>query len=126
MRSLSCKFGLLQNRGSSANSTKADGRDSDIAAMPGPFRISREVHVPQFENGFLHYTVMEIIAGSDSDSGWVIKLPPAQPFPSATGPTAITLTAMEGIDTQKTGVSKRGLQATGRGGSWTGNEGHLE
>lgn len=44
-----------------------------MAMMPGPFRISREVYVPQLENGSLHYHVMEIIAASDFDSGWAVK-----------------------------------------------------
>jgi len=44
-----------------------------MAMMPGPFRISREVYVPQLENGSLHYQVMEIIAASDFDSGWAVK-----------------------------------------------------
>lgn len=90
--------------------------------MPGRFRILREVHVPQFANGFLHYTVMSIIAGSDTDSGWVIKHPPTQQFPSATGPTAVTTTAIGGMD-QKVETTKSALTA---GGDWTGHEGHFE
>lgn len=96
-----------------------------MADMPGPFRISREVYVPQFENGFLHYTIMEIIVGNDSDGGWVIRLPPTQIFPTATGPTAVTLVALEGINTPKAVVVKNGLQSTSIGGSWTVNENHL-
>jgi len=46
--------------------------------MPDPFRISREVYVPQLENGSLHYTIMEIIAASDADSGWAVKDLPSQ------------------------------------------------
>lgn len=86
--------------------------------MPGPFRISREVYVPQLENGSLHYTIMEIIAASDFDSGWAVKDLPTQPFPTATGPTAVNLTAMEGVDTQR--IPKSGFQAPADGGSWTG------
>ena len=92
--------------------------------MAAPFRISREVFVPQFENGMLLYTVMEIIAGSDWDSGWAVKETPAEPtFPSVTGPAAITITAMDGIDAQKSG--KIGVQNTTARRNWTGNEGHL-
>jgi len=104
----------------------ADGRDSDTAVMPGHFRISREVYVPQFENGFLHYMVMGIIAGSDTDSGWVIKQQPAPQFPSATGPTAMTITATDGPLSQRAEESKSVLQAYTAGSSWTGNESHLE
>jgi len=101
----------------------ADGRDSEVE-MAAPFRISREVFVPQFENGMLLYTVMEIIAGSDWDSGWAVKETPAEPtFPSVTGPAAITITAMDGIDAQKSG--KIGVQNPTAGRNWTGNEGHL-
>ncbi|KAG4430703.1 hypothetical protein IFR05_013807 [Cadophora sp. M221] len=102
----------------------ADGRDSEMAEMQAPFRLSREVFVPQFEDGMLLYTVMEIIAGSDWDIGWAVKQPPAQPFPSVTGPSATTITAMDGLDTQKTG--KIGVQNAADGRNWTGNEGHLE
>jgi len=100
----------------------ADGRDSD-AVMPGPFRISREVYVPQLENGSLHYTVMEIIAASDFDSGWVVKPLPPQSYPTASGPSAVNMTVMDGVDTQKN--PKRGLQTSG-GGSWMASGGNLE
>lgn len=85
-----------------------------------PFRISREVYVPQFENGFLHYTIMEIIAASESDSGWAVKDLPAQPFPNATGPSAmVSITAMDGVETQR--VSKNGFQIPLDREGWTGN-----
>jgi len=102
----------------------ADGRDSDVAVMPGPFRISREVYVPQLENGSLHYTIMEIIAASDFDSGWAVKDLPTQPFPAATGPSAVNLTAMEGVDTRR--IPKSGFQAPADGGSWSGSGANLE
>ncbi|KAL5318699.1 hypothetical protein ACEPPN_013763 [Leptodophora sp. 'Broadleaf-Isolate-01'] len=89
-----------------------------MAEMQAPFRLSREVFVPQFED------VMEIIAGSDWDIGWAVKQPPAEPFPSVTGPSATTITAMDGVDTQKTG--KIGVRNAADGRNWTGNEGHLE
>lgn len=93
----------------------ADGRDSDVAVMSGPFRISREVYVPQLENGSLHYTIMEIIAASDFDSGWAVKDLPTQPYPTVTGPSAVTMTVVEGVDCQKN--PKSGLRAPG-GGGW--------
>jgi len=83
--------------------------------MSGPFRISREVYVPQLENGSLHYTIMEIIAASDFDSGWAVKDLPTQPYPTVTGPSAVTMTVVEGVDCQKN--PKSGLRAPG-GGGW--------
>lgn len=94
--------------------------------MPGRFRLSREVYVPQFENGFLHYIVMEIIAGSDTDSGWVIKQPPSQQFPSATGPTAMTVAATDGPDSHDFGMSKTVLQASTAVKSWAGHDAQLD
>jgi hypothetical protein len=90
--------------------------------MPGPFRISREVYVPQLENGSLHYTIMEIIAASDADSGWAVKDLPSQPFPTATGPSAVSFTAID--DTQR--VSKAGPQGQAGAASWTGTSVHLD
>jgi len=87
--------------------------------IPGPFRISREVYVPQLENGSLHYTMMEIIAASDVDSGWAVKDLPSQPFPTATGPSAVSFAVMDGLDTQR--ISKTGHHAQASRGSWTGN-----
>jgi len=86
--------------------------------MQGPSRISREVYVPQLENGSLQYIIMEIIAASDADSGWAVKeLPPQPPFPNATGPSAVSYPAMDGI--QSSMVSQSGLQAVAAGASWT-------
>jgi len=93
----------------------ADGRDSDVGMMQGPFRISREVYVPQLENGSFHYTIMDIIAASDFDSGWTVKDLSQQQYPTASGPSAVNMTVMDGIDPQKT--SKRGLQNPAGGGS---------
>lgn len=102
----------------------ADGRDSDAAIMPGPFRISREVYVPQLENGSLHYALMEIIAASDFDSGWAVKDLPTQPFPAATGPSVVNMAAVEGMDMQR--IPKSGIQAPPEGGNWTGSAVSLE
>jgi len=92
--------------------------------IPSPFRISREVYVPQLENGFLHYTIMDIIAASDSDSGWAVKDMPSQPFPTATGPSAVSFTAIDGLDSQR--APKTGSQGQAGRGSWTGNSVNLE
>lgn len=85
--------------------------------MSGTFRISREVYVPQLENGSLYYTVMEIIAASDADSGWAVKDLPTQPYPTATGPGPVSFTAVDELDAQR--VSKSGLQAQQDGPSWS-------
>ena len=88
----------------------------------GPFRFSREVYVPQLENGFLHYTMMEIIG---ADSGWAVKDLPAQPFPNATGPSAIVgITAMDGLGTER--ISQSGYRALPGRGSWAGSSVNLE
>lgn len=122
-----CKYWLTYNCGNwvwvnnaPCANCLAEGRDSDIMMAASPFRISREVYVPQFENGFLHYTIMEIIAASESDSGWAVKDLPAQPFPNATGPSAmVSITAMDGVETQR--VSKNGFQIPLDREGWTGN-----
>ena len=74
-----------------------------------PFRISREVFVPQIENGALHYILIEIVAASDTDSGWWVRDVPAQTFPTATGPSAVSFTAIDGIDRKRLPVG--GLRA---------------
>jgi len=102
----------------------ADGRDSDGAMISGPLRISREIYVPQFENGFLHYTIMEIIAASDSDNGWSVKDLPSQPFPNTAGPSAMSFTATDGLDPQKS--SKSGFQAQGEESRWAGSSDNPE
>jgi len=72
--------------------------------LSSPFRISREVFVPQIENGSLHYIIMEIVAVSDTDSGWAVKEYPIQPFPTATRPPALSIKAVDGIDTLRLSV----------------------
>jgi hypothetical protein len=76
--------------------------------MSAPFFTSREVYVPQLENGLLHYTIMEIVAASNVDSGWAVKDIPTHPFPTATGPSAVISTMAEGINTHM--LSEGGLQ----------------
>jgi len=84
--------------------------------MPTTFRLSREVWVPQIENGALHYITMEIIATSDMDSGWTVKDLPNQDFPTSTGPSAVSTAAIDGPDNQK--FSKIGLGTQGVGTGW--------
>jgi len=68
-----------------------------MTILSGPFRISREVYVPQLENGTLHYTVKEIVAANDADSGWAVKEMAVQPFPTTAHP-AVSFTAMDELD----------------------------
>jgi len=74
----------------------ADGRDSDTVKISTPLRIAREVNVPHIENGTLHYTIMQIVATSDVDSGWVLKQSIIPPFPAATGPDVGNLLTFAG------------------------------
>jgi hypothetical protein len=78
--------------------------------MSKVFRLSREVYVPQVENGMLHYIVMEIVAASDTDRGWALKDAPMQAFPMATGPMTVSFTASDDRDSQA--ISVGGFQDT--------------
>jgi len=89
----------------------------------GPFRISREVYVPQLENGTLQYTVMEIVAANDADSGWAVKDMPTQPFATA-APPAVSFVAMDELDAYK--LSKVGKQAHQHEPSWFGRNPKIE
>jgi len=80
----------------------ADGRDSDSAITTAPFRISREVYVPRYENGSVHYMIMDVVATSEFDSGWTVKDLP-QPFPTSSGPEAVGLKATSGEENPKVG-----------------------
>ncbi|CAG8973371.1 hypothetical protein HYALB_00000134 [Hymenoscyphus albidus] len=94
----------------------ADGRDFDTSMIPNPFRLSHEVYVPQIENGALQYIIFKIVATSDMDSGWTIKDHPqtSQLFPTATGPSAVNLTAA--VDNrQKQRTKPLGDQGSGVG-----------
>jgi len=90
----------------------ADGRDSDAAMIP-QFRISREIYVPQLANGALHYIMMEIVAASDADSGWAVKVAPTPAFPTSTVPTSVpsvvSLKSMSNLDVPE--ISKGGLHS---------------
>lgn len=96
--------------------------------MAPPFRISREIYVPQLENGSLHYIMMEIIAASDFDSGWGVKVVPPRPspaFPNSTAPSTVpaipSLKATAGIEVPNT---QAGLQPSAQ--SWAGAADHME
>jgi hypothetical protein len=89
--------------------------------MPTPLRLSREVYVPQVENGALHYIIMEIIATSDADSGWTVKDLPNQHFPTATGPSAVSTAAIDGPDNQKNSKSGLGRKDLGQAGLLRGS-----
>ncbi|KAH8684619.1 hypothetical protein BGZ60DRAFT_442622 [Tricladium varicosporioides] len=94
----------------------ADGRDTDAAILPGSVRLSREIYVPQLENGAFQYIIMQIIATSDADSGWAVKDQPSQVYPTATGPSIIsTAPAIDGFESQKHTKLALGLQGDGRG-----------
>jgi len=90
----------------------ADGRDEETV-MPPTFRISREIYVPQFENGSLNYIMMGIIAASDFDSGWAVKTAPQQTIPvttvPSTAPSTVSYQATSGIGAPP--VIKGGLQS---------------
>ncbi|KAB8294113.1 hypothetical protein EYC80_009563 [Monilinia laxa] len=73
----------------------ADGRD-DEHIPASQFKMSREVCVPQFEDGYLYYKLMEIVALSDFDYGWVVKEPSSADFPTSTEPTVPNLTETHG------------------------------
>jgi len=107
------------------NHHQADGRDSD-ASKASPFRISREVCVPQFEQGFLHYIMMEIVANSDVDSGWVVKTQPTETtFPiSTTMPVSSSYKAFSGVDTH--GFARNAFQQPAKHILTDGKEGKLE
>lgn len=93
----------------SFNTKQAEGRDSEEAILPNTYRYSREIFVPQLENGFLQYSIFQIIAAGDS--GWAIKDLPCVVFPTSTGPSAAGgITAMDGVDAQK--MSQSGFQAS--------------
>jgi len=100
----------------------ADGRDSDIA-MIHPFRLSREIFVPQLENGTLHYIIMEIVAASDADSGWAVKVPQPQTFPTSTVPASVPSMVTTKSISHLNVAKGEGLQALGQ--SWAGS-GSLE
>ncbi|TEY46979.1 hypothetical protein BOTCAL_0309g00080 [Botryotinia calthae] len=77
----------------------ASGRD-EIIVSASQLRMSREVFVPQIQDGNLYYTVMEIIALSDFDSGWIVKEPKSAEFPTTTSPTVESLPAIDGVVSQ--------------------------
>jgi hypothetical protein len=77
----------------------AKGRGG-LDTPPSHGQFSKEVFVPQFEDGNLFYTLMEIVALSEFDRGWYVKELPENEFPTTTGPAAVSLTATDRIDAQ--------------------------
>jgi len=69
---------------------------------------------------------MEIVAASDVDSGWGIKMPPAPTFPTSTvpstAPAAVSFKALSNLDTP--GLAKSGTQITTHG--WAGGTDNFE
>ncbi|TGO86175.1 hypothetical protein BPOR_0327g00070 [Botrytis porri] len=84
-----------------ANISQASGRD-EIIVSASQLRMSREVIVPQIQDGSLYYTVMEIVALSDFDGGWIVKEPKSVEFPTTTSPTVESLPANDGTVSQVT------------------------
>lgn len=85
--------------------------------ISSPFRLSREIYVPQLENGTLYYTIMEIVAANEADSGWAVKDKLAQPFPTATEPEAVGLKAISGLNSPRN--SKIGFKSHQHGVNWS-------
>lgn len=78
-------------------------------------RISREVYVPQLENGALHYIMMEIVAASDADSGWAVKAAPTPAFPTSTVPSSVpSMVSFKPSNLDVPGMTKGGLQLSGQ------------
>ncbi|KAI9650868.1 hypothetical protein NHQ30_000903 [Ciborinia camelliae] len=88
---------------------RAEGRDDETIIPASQFKMSREIFVPQFEDGNLYYTLMEIVALSDFDSGWVVKDQQSAEFPISAEPAVANLTATDGNMAQ---VSKEPVVST--------------
>ncbi|KAL3421454.1 hypothetical protein PVAG01_07899 [Phlyctema vagabunda] len=96
----------------------ADGRDSDLNIKSTSTRVSRDIYVPHIKNGTFQYTLMEIIAASDFDSGWLVKDKPlsSSAFPTTTEPSVATkVIAVDGIGAR----SKGRLKVQQEGAGWT-------
>ncbi|RDL37317.1 Uncharacterized protein BP5553_04750 [Venustampulla echinocandica] len=94
----------------------ADGRDLEVVIVRNPFRLSREIRVPQLENGALQYIIMNIAATCDADSGWSVRDHPIHSLPATTGPSVVGYTASDGLDYQK--HSKNGMRMQSDGIGW--------
>ncbi|KAK3946243.1 hypothetical protein QBC46DRAFT_3005 [Diplogelasinospora grovesii] len=57
----------------------AEGRDADenvsnsTAAPSAPWRLGKEIYVPQVYDGTLQYTLMEIVATGESGNYWTLR-----------------------------------------------------
>jgi len=81
----------------------AEGRESDEIAFIGSSHISKEIYVPQVENGTLCYTIMEIVAGGPTGIAWALKPKPVEAPERVdrvvtTEPSAVTMTASSGLE----------------------------
>lgn len=70
---------------------------SRMATMREDFRMPQDIYVPQFENGTVLYSLMQIVATSDFDGGWVVKEVPIPIFPATTEPTPVKLISTAGL-----------------------------
>jgi len=70
------------------------------------FGVPQDVYAPQFENGTLLYTPMQIIASSEFDSGWAIKEVAIPIFPATPEYVPPKLMATAGLSA--TNVSQGG------------------
>jgi len=86
-----CKNWLTHNcpnwvwvNGTSCAECMAQGRGSGTSTSSNLSRLAHEIYVPIFENGALHYTMMEIIVGGSTAGGWQLKDKEKiiQPFPN--------------------------------------------
>lgn len=98
---------------------QADGRDSEVVLKSKPSTVSQEIYVLQIENGAFHYTLMEIIAATEFDCGWLVKdkLVPMTSFPTSTEPSAVSFTAVDGLSSSKDGLKAQNGSNWSSGGS---------
>ncbi|CAD6449166.1 ab22894b-c20b-47f2-86bc-c1fedd4baa19 [Sclerotinia trifoliorum] len=101
-----CKYWLVYNCGNwvwvnnePCANCLAIGREETVISR-SQYQMSRDVFVPQFKDGNLHYTMTEIITLSDFDNGWVVKETQSAEFPKSTSPTIEKLEATEGATVQ--------------------------
>ncbi|KAF7891876.1 hypothetical protein EAF00_008178 [Botryotinia globosa] len=103
-----CKYWLLYScenwvwvNNESCAKCLASGRD-EVIISASQLGMSREILVPQIQDGNLYYTVMEIVALGDFDSGWIVKEPKSAEFPKTTSQRVESLPANDGAVSQVT------------------------